>query len=55
MEAILDLANEYGVQYLNLNPFNDVAVTTLNTDCYDLFYSKEYKDVLNATIKKAKN
>lgn len=54
MPEILDLANELGVQYVNMNPINVTAVSALDKTYYKLFSSESYIDILELTISKSK-
>lgn len=54
MPDILDLADELGIQYVNMNPMNITSVSGSDKSHYDLFTSKPYIEVLEETIKKSK-
>lgn len=55
MPEILTLADELGVQYVNINPINISAVSNLDKSYYDFFTSEPYVEVLKSTILKSKN
>lgn len=54
MPDILDLADELGIQYVNMNPLNITSVTNQDISYYDFFRSPNYLEVLNETILKSK-
>lgn len=54
MPELLDLAEELGIQYVNINPINVTAVSNLDKLYYDFFSSPEYIAVLKKTISKSK-
>ncbi|THF53327.1 radical SAM protein [Flavobacterium supellecticarium] len=54
MPEILKLAEDLGVQYVNMNPINITAVSRYDISYYDFFTSDEYVAVLNKTIEVSK-
>ncbi len=54
MPEVLKLAEDIGIQYLNMNPLNITAVTTQDISYYNFFYSASYKEMLSKTIQKSK-